>query len=221
MTRLTSRASHPWTPVCSGPRPQPQHRWCRPIHGLHCTGTSPCRPPDYFSAPGATAGASTVTTKSSCSSAAAAGPTWSSGPDSDVCTAYPEPQPPEPCRSTSSSATTATLPHAAHRDTCHAISAGTTGPHSYSQGTRCVPPNHPAPTPASNPSPVWATRWSCPGRSSVCCCSISILPFHPGGGWSGIKYHGCAQFPGVTCHISEYCPKTSAKPVRWTSSHDS
>lgn len=214
MTRLTSRASRSWTPVCPGPGPQPQHRCRRPIHGLDCTGTSPCKPPDCFPSHGAPAGASAVTTKSSGSSAAATGPTWSNGPDSNVCTGHPEPQPPEPCRS-------ATLPHAPHGDAGHAISAGTTGPHPHRQGTRCVPTDHPASTPASNPSPVWASGWSSPGGASVCCCGIDTLFFHPVGGWSGVDYRGCAQFPGVTRHISEYRPQTSAKPVRWTSSHDS
>lgn len=202
MIRFTSRATQSWTPVCPGPGPQPQHRWCRPIHGLDYTGTSPCKPPVCFPSPGTPTGASAVTTKFSGNSAA--GSTRSSGPDSDVCTGQPEPQPPEPCSS-------ATLSDAPHGDTRHAYSTGTTGPHPYRQGTRRVPSDHPAPTPASNSSP---------GGASVYCCSIDTLS-HPGGGGSDFEYRRRAQFAGLTRHISEHRPQTSAKPVRWTSSHDS
>lgn len=191
VARLTSR-----TPVCPGSGCQPQRSWCRPIHGLDCTGTFSCRPPDCFPSPGAPA----VTTKSSGGSAAATGSTWSSGPDSNVSTGDPEPQPPERSCSSCSSATTATLPNAPHRDACHTISAGTTGPHPHRQGTRCVPSNHPAPIPASNPSPVWASGWSSPDGASVCCCGINATGWR----WSGVECRGCAQFPGVTRHVSEY-----------------
>lgn len=218
MTRFTSWTPQSWTPVCPGPGFQPRHQWCSSIHGLQCTGIYPCKPSDCFPSPGAPARASTVITKSSGSSATAASPTWSTGPDPDVGSGHPEPQPPEPCYSPSGSDT---LTDAPHRDTCHAISAGTTGPHPHRQGSRCVPPNHPAPFPASNSSPVWASGRISPGRASLWCGCIGTLLFHPGGGWADNKCRWCPQFHGVTCHISEYRSQTSAKPVRWTSNHNS
>ena len=195
MTRFTTRASKSWTPVCPGPGPE---LCCyRPIHSLNCTGIYPCKPPDCFPSPGA----STVSTESPGHSTASTSSTWISCPNCNVNTSLPKPQPPE-C--SLSSATTATLPDGPSRDARHTISAGTTGPHPHRQGTRCVPSNHPASFPASNPSPMWSSGCCSSDGASECCCSINTDFFYPGGRWSDSECCWCNEFPRATCHFSEY-----------------